>query len=119
MSDAPQLTEAPQEATAALEAALRGCPKPTYFGEYAFATYEQQEQLSKHLYSRYLTELEFKWVLFMRVYLDVATADKVIKQLASIVEYRRASGAPPAPNAYGCYFPEQNSLPRKPKKSRP
>ena len=119
MSETRLLTEAPKVATKALEAALRSCPKPTYFGDYQFATPAQQKELDEHLYSRYLTEFEFKWVLFMRVYFDVATASKVIAQLASIVNSRKATGAPPAPNGFGYYFPEKNANPAKPRKYRP
>lgn len=41
MSTPHNLFEAPQEATAALDAALLDCPRPTHFGEYKFATYQQ------------------------------------------------------------------------------
>ena len=115
MSETRVLTEAPRVATKALEAALRGCPRPTYFGEYDFAPPALQEQLDEYLYSRYLTELEFKWVLFMRVYFNVAPASKVIAQLAVIVHSRKATGAAPAPNGFGSYFPAQHPKPRKPR----
>lgn len=118
-SPARILTEAPRRLTAALDKALRNCPQPTYFGEYQYSTHAQREQISQLLAVRYLTELEFKWVLLKRVYFDVETADKVIEQLAAIIDYRRASGAPPAPNSFGCYFPEKNPKPGQARPSRP
>ena len=107
MSATTHLHEEPREATAALEAALKNCPRPTYFGEYDFSTHEQREQISQHLTTHYLTPFEYRWVQWMRVYFDVATAAAVIEQLARIIDYRRATGIQPVYVERSYYYPEQ------------
>ena len=117
MSTATVLREAPRKATAALEAALRNCPRPTHFGGYKFATYLQQEEIYRHLGSHYLTELEYKWVLLKIVEFNTDVAAEVIRQLALIIEHRRAVGPLPAPA--GSYYPEQNPRPDQARTFRP
>jgi hypothetical protein len=116
MSVATHLLEEPREATAALEAALKGCPRPTYFGEYPFSTHEQREQISRYLTTNYLTPFEHRWVQWMRIHFDIATAAAVIEQLARIIDYRRATGTQPVYVERGYYYPEQHA---QPSKSRP
>ncbi|WP_223653130.1 hypothetical protein [Hymenobacter psoromatis] len=111
------LHEAPHEATAALDAALLNCPRPTHFGEYRFATPRQQEEIYKHLGTHYLTELEYKWLLFKIVEFNTEVADEVICQLARIIDYRRALGPLPTPPSR--YYPEQLPKFEKLRTSRP
>jgi hypothetical protein len=117
MSSATHLREAPHEATAALEAALQGCPRPTFFGEYNFATYSQKEEIYGHLNSDFLTELEYKWVLWKIVEFNTDVAAEVSRQLVRIIDYRRAIGPLPAPA--GRYYPEQYPKSGNPGKSQP
>jgi hypothetical protein len=117
MSTPHNLHEAPQEATAALDAALLNCPRPTHFGEYKFATHQQQEEIYRLLATHYLTELEYKWVLMKIVEFNTEVADEVIRQLAIIIDYRRALGPLPTPPSR--YYPEQLPKPEKLRTSRP
>lgn len=117
MSTPHNLFEAPREATAALDAALLNCPRPTHFGEYRFATHQQQEEIYRLLGTHYLTELEYKWVLFKIVQFNTEVADEVIRQLAIIIDYRRALGPLPLPATR--YYPEQHPVPDQPREPRP
>lgn len=117
MSTPHNLFEEPHEATAALDAALLSCPRPTHFGEYRFATHQQQEEIYRLLGTHYLTELEYKWVLFKIVQFNTEVADEVIRQLARIIDYRRALGPLPAP--HGRYYPEQNPQTHQASNPRP
>lgn len=125
MSAAIHLLGEPQEATAALEAAITNCPKPTHFGEYDFSTHTQRDQLSKLLASHYLLPFEFKWVNWMRINFDVATADNVLQLLERIISYREATGIQPVYRERGYYWPETPQPapspakpPRQPRKPR-
>lgn len=119
MSAATHLLGEPQEATAALEAALTSCPRPTHFGEYKFSTPVQRAQLDKLLDSHYLLPFEFKWVNWMRVSFDVATADTVLQLLERIIAYRQATGIEPVYRERGYHWPETPPIPptttRKPR----
>jgi hypothetical protein len=106
MSAPKNLFEAPYEATAALDAALLNCPRPTHFGEYRFATHQQQEEIYRLLATHYCTELEYSWVLHKIVEFNTDVADEVIRQLTLIIDYRRALG--PLPTPASRYYPEQN-----------
>lgn len=117
MSKPHNLFEAPQEATAALDAALLNCPRPTHFGEYRFATHQQQEEIYRLLGTHYLTELEYKWVLFKIVQFNTEVADEVIRQLGRIIDYRRALG--PLPTPASRYYPEQNPQTHLARQPRP
>ena len=117
MSPERILLEEPQDATAALETALRGCPRPTHFGEYRFATHEQQEDIYRHLGTHYLTELEYKWVLLKIVEFNTESADEVIRQLTRIINHRRVLGPLPSPPSR--YYPEQLPTPKKRRNSHP
>lgn len=117
MSTPKNLFEEPHEATAALDVALLNCPRPTHFGEYRFATHQQQQEIYRHLGTHYLTELEYKWVLFKIVQFNTEVADEVIRQLARIVDYRRSLG--PLPSPPGRYYPEQNPQTHQVRNPRP
>ncbi|WP_375416792.1 hypothetical protein [uncultured Hymenobacter sp.] len=106
MSAATHLLGEPQDATAALETTLTNCPRPTHFGEYKFSTPTQRSQLDKLLASHYLLPFEHKWVNWMRVRFDVATADTVLQLLERIIAYRQATGIAPVYRERGYYWPE-------------
>lgn len=114
MSAATHLLGVPQEATAALEFALSHCPRPTFFGGYAFATHAQRARLDELLATRYLLPFEFKWVSWVRINFDVATADTVIQLLERIVSYRQATGVEPVYRERGYYYPDTPPVPLAP-----
>ena len=116
MSAALHLLEEPREATAALEAALTGCPRPTHFGDYLFSTYPQRHQLDKLLETHYLTHFEWKWTRWVSVSFDVATAAEVITQLERIIAYRRATGLEPVYKERSYFWPDTPPAPPAPAK---
>jgi|GEM_PF-5283439 len=94
----PFLTGAPRELTTALENTLNTCPRPVCVGpdRTKFATWQQQQELTRLLASEYLTHDEYMWVLFMRVYFSVDVADEVNRLLTGIIEHRQSQLLLPA-----------------------
>jgi len=109
---APYLLEEPREATAAIEAAIRACPTPTYFGDYPRPSYAQREELQDFIDSPYLTHREAVWLELWSTQLDTATATKLLKQLPRVVKYRQATGIAPTRQKGGLFFPERLTPPQ-------
>ncbi|TGE21512.1 hypothetical protein E5K00_14595 [Hymenobacter aquaticus] len=108
----PYLQEEPRAATAALETAVRACPKPDYFGNYPFPTPGQRHELCQCLDSPYLTHREAVWLELWRTQFDTDTAARVLGQLHIIIRHRQATGIMPVPHKGGYFFPEQVNCPR-------
>jgi hypothetical protein len=103
---APYLLEEPRAATAALEAAIRACPKNKFTAKYPRPTYTQRYDLGEALDSPYLTYREAVWVELWRYEFDAATATQVLTQLQHIIAHRKASGVAPVYHKGRCFFPE-------------
>ncbi|MCI1188751.1 hypothetical protein MON38_15090 [Hymenobacter sp. DH14] len=102
----PYLLEEPRAATAALEAAIRACPKNDFTSGYPRPSYAQRYDLGETIDSPYLTYREAVWVELWRYEFDTATAAQALTQLQLIITHRKASGVAPMPYKGGCFFPE-------------
>jgi hypothetical protein len=108
----PYLLEEPRAATAALEAAIRACPKNDFTSDYARPTHAQRYDLGETIDSPYLTYREAVWVELWRYEFDADTATQVLTQLQLIIAHRKASGIAPMPYKGGCFFPERSISPQ-------
>jgi len=109
---APYLLEEPRAATAAIEAAIRACPTPTYLGEYPFPTYAQRAALQDLIDNPYLTHREAIWLELWSTQFDTATAAELLTQLPRVISYRQALGIAPVPQKGGLFFPERLTPPQ-------
>jgi hypothetical protein len=103
---APYLLEEPRAATAALEAAIRACPKNDFTSDYPRPSYAQRYDLGETIDSPYLTYREAVWVELWRYEFDADTAAQVLTQLQLIIAHRKASGVAPMPYKGSWFFPE-------------
>ena len=112
---APYLLEEPRAATAALEAAIRACPKKDFSAEASRPTYAQGYDLGEAIDSPYLTHREAVWVELWRYEFDANTATQVLTQLQRIIAHRQASGIAPVYHRVNASSP---SVPRPPSHDR-
>lgn len=108
----PYLLEEPRAATAALEAAIRACPKNDFTSDYARPTNAQRCDLGETIDSSYLTHREAVWVELWRYEFDADTAAQVLTQLQFIIAHRKASGIAPIFYKGKCFFPERATPPQ-------
>ena len=108
----PYLLEEPRAATAALEAAIRACPKKDLSAKAPRPTYDQRYDLGEAIDSPYLTYREAVWVELWRYEFDNNTAAKVLTQLQHIIAHRQASGIAPVYHKGKCFFPERPTPPQ-------
>lgn len=109
---APYLLEEPRVATAALEAAIRACPKNNFTADFPRPTYAQRYELGEALDSSYLTHREAVWVELWRYEFDADTAARVLTQLQHIIAHRKASGVAPVAQQGGMFYPERITPPQ-------
>ena len=103
---APYLLEEPRAATAALEAAIRACPKHDFTADYPRPTPSQRYELGIVLDSQFLTLREAVWIELWRYEFDTDTAAQVLMHLQHIIAHRKASGVAPVPHKGSWFFPE-------------
>ncbi|WP_035567351.1 hypothetical protein [Hymenobacter sp. IS2118] len=108
----PYLLEEPRAATAALEAAIRACPKKDFSAKASRPTYNQRYDLGEAIDSPYLTYREAVWVELWRYEFDANTATQVLTQLQLIIAHRQASGTAPVYHKGKCFFPERPTPPQ-------
>ena len=85
---APYLLDEPRSATAALEAAIRACPKNKFTSKYPRPTYTQRYEF------------------------DATTATQVLTQLQHIIAHRKTSGVALVYHQGRCFFPEFPTPPK-------
>ncbi|NVO31668.1 hypothetical protein [Hymenobacter lapidiphilus] len=103
---APYLTEEPREATTALEAAVRACPKTRLTGDHARPTPAHCQELAEALESGYLTHREAVWLEIWQYEFDANTMAAVLPPVQRMLRHRQLSGGAPRPQNGGWFWPE-------------